>query len=471
MKNNFLKELQKNTNYKENTKGGEYHVSTLDNNLDLFSKTFRYEDEQEIARTFSRAYFEDREMALKNLLNILDIRGGKGERKAFKVMFKELIKTNTDDALLVMKNISELGRWDYVLVAIDTQIEYEMVSLIKEGLANGDLLLGKWLPSENTSSQKTRELARKLIKLLETTPRAYRKMLSSMRAEAKIVERYLSRKENGSIDYSKVPTKAMLKYRNAFRRNDEERYNKYLDSLSKGEVKVNTKGLFPYEIIEKVEYNSDSRLIDSMWRDQRNFLPENFNKNVLVMADVSGSMSGRPMHNSIGLAIYLAERNTGVFKDVFMQFSSDTRLDKLVGDTITQKVNNIDEDAWGYSTDINKAMKTILDALKTSKSPKEDSPEYLVIISDMEFDGSVEGGTNLEKWRKDFEDMGVKLPKVIFWNVAGRTGGFPATKFDNDVAMISGFSTAVLENLFTLENLTPMKVMEETLSKYDVYLK
>ena len=44
--------------------------------------------------------------------------------------------------------------------------------------------------------------------------------------------------------------------------------------------------------------------------------------------------------------------------------------------------------------------------------------------------------------------------------------GVPVTKFDNDVAMVSGFSTSVLENLLTLDKLTPMKVMLQTLEKY-----
>ena len=44
--------------------------------------------------------------------------------------------------------------------------------------------------------------------------------------------------------------------------------------------------------------------------------------------------------------------------------------------------------------------------------------------------------------------------------------GVPATKFDNDVAMVSGFSTAILENILTLENYTPVDIMLDTLEKY-----
>ncbi len=86
----------------------------------------------------------------------------------------------------------------------------------------------------------------------------------------------------------------------------------------------------------------------------------------------------------------------------------------------------------------------------------------------MEFDDGVQskGGTNFSGWKKAFADKGYKLPTVIFWNVAGMTLGIPVTKYDSDVAMVSGFSVNVLENLFTLDKYNPTDVMLEQLKDY-----
>ena len=86
----------------------------------------------------------------------------------------------------------------------------------------------------------------------------------------------------------------------------------------------------------------------------------------------------------------------------------------------------------------------------------------------MEFDDGVhsKGGTNFEGWKKAFKDKGYQLPTIIFWNVAGSTRGIPITKYDGDVAIISGFSTNLLENLFTLDNYNPTDVMLEQLTTY-----
>ena len=53
----------------------------------------------------------------------------------------------------------------------------------------------------------------------------------------------------------------MFKYRRAFERNDGERYHAFMDRVTKGQEKLNTGTLFPYEIIEKAyDWNGEDRL-------------------------------------------------------------------------------------------------------------------------------------------------------------------------------------------------------------------
>ena len=99
----------------ENSKGGLYHHTSFNANLDLYSGISRFNRDQEIVRAFSNAYSENRVLALANLLFILDIREGKGERRIFKVIFKYLCKQNPEDARLILSYIGSLGRYDYIL--------------------------------------------------------------------------------------------------------------------------------------------------------------------------------------------------------------------------------------------------------------------------------------------------------------------------------------------------------------------
>jgi hypothetical protein len=125
------------------------------------------------------------------------------------------------------------------------------------------------MPSINTSSKETVAMAKDIINTMgfnsvaklnnESNPQKYyRRMLSSYREDLNLVETNLSQKKYANINYSQVPTKAMLKYREAFKRHDGEKYAKFFEDLKNGvkNVKINTTGLFVYEIIEKIQSNN-----------------------------------------------------------------------------------------------------------------------------------------------------------------------------------------------------------------------
>lgn len=457
-----------------NTKGSNYYKSTYNSNLDLFTMVSRYNSNDEIIRLFSNALNENESLALANLLYILDIRSGKGERRIFKIIFNYLCINNPNYALKVLPFISKLGRYDYILVGIDTPINDEVISLIKTQLEE-DLkseypsLLAKWLPSHRTHKVNN-IIAKKIMKSLGMTEKEYRKTLSKLRDKINIVEKNLTDKKYEKIDFSKVPTKATLKYTNAYINRMPDKYSEYKNEVKEGNTKINTDGLFAYEIIKKILWgkNIDCELYDLMWNRQKDVL-KGCNTNVLVMADTSGSMmsfKGIPYATSVGMAIYTAERNTGIFKNHFLTFSDNPYLCEVKGKTITQKVSNIP--CYVANTRIDKAFKLILETAKENKLEQKELPSHLLIISDMEFDRGVysKTGTNFDGWKKAFNDEGYKLPIIIFWNVAGSTNGVPVTKFDQDVAMISGFSTNILDNILTLDKYSPTDVMLDKLSKY-----
>ena len=456
----------------ENSKGGMYHHSSYNANLDLFAGVSRFNSEDSIIRAFSNAYNEDRVLALANLLYILDIREGKGERRLFKVIFSHLAKTNANDARIILSYISSLGRYDYILEGLYTDIESDVIDLIKNTLnsdlnTNNPTLLAKWLPSHRTHGVNS-QTAKYLIKKLGMSEKEYRLTLSKLRSKINIVEKNLSTKNFDNIKFEEVPTKAMLKYTSTFEREIKDRYLEYKKSLVKGEAKVNTTGLFCYEVVKKVlSFKCDEVILDAMWNSQKTI--ETGNKNILVVADTSGSMTmfgGLPYASSLGLAIYTAERNSGIFKDKFITFSSNPILQEIKGRTIAEKVLGIRSIV--ANTDIDKVFALILKSMKDSNSTAEDLPSHIVIISDMEFDEGVysKGGTNFDGWKKAFAEAGYQLPKIVFWNVAGSTNGLPVTKNDNDVVMVSGFSTNLLENMFDLDNFNPVAQMMLSLEKY-----
>ncbi len=470
---NYLESLEKNTTT-TNTKGGKYYSTTYDANLDIFAGISRYNDTDDIINKFKKALAEDKILALANLLYILDIRNGKGERLLFKTIFRYLCQNERELALFVLYKIPEFGRWDYILEGLDTLVDKEVLEMIKKQLkldkgAKNPSLLAKWLPSHKTHNVKN-EVAKTLIKKLGIQEKEYRLTLTEIRKKLKLIETNLTSRAYKNINFENVPTKAMLKYKKSFSRNCNELYMDYINAVKNGEKKINTTGLYCYEIVRNIIFNLpvDEDLLNVMWENQKDIL-NGYDKNIMVIADTSGSMQMYdclPLSNAIGLAIYISERNTGIFKNHFITFSENPQMRHIVGKDIVEKVKGFE---WEIAnTDIDKVFELLLNTAQKNKTKQEELPTHLIIISDMEFDEGVysKEGTNLDGWKKAFQEKGYKLPNIIFWNVAGDTIGVPATKYDNDIAMISGFSTGILENILKLENYTPTYVMLDTLEKY-----
>ena len=114
----------------------------------------RRESDQEIAARFRRAYTENPDIAMKILFFSRDIRGGLGERRVFRTILKWMAEHEKHSLVRNLPHIAEYGRWDDILVLLDTPCRAEALELLKEkfradlaALENGSevSLLGKWL--------------------------------------------------------------------------------------------------------------------------------------------------------------------------------------------------------------------------------------------------------------------------------------------------------------------------------------
>ena len=451
----FLK-IEANKTYTEN--GAVTYRSTGRDCLDLFATigALRRESEQEITARFLRAYAEDPDLAMKILFYGRDIRGGLGERRVFRILLRWLAASKPESVVRNLPYVAEYGRWDDVLVLLDTPCRAEALALLKQQFdadlaalsSDGDVsLLGKWLPSVNASNDETIRAAKQIANAFGLSDRDYRKTLTKLRAQIRILENNL-RKRDYTFDYSKQPSKAMFKYRKAFLRNDAERYGAFMQRVSTGEVKLNTGALYPYEIIEKAYHCDDAERLslDATWRALADYTQD---ENALVVADGSGSMywGGKPMPAAVAqsLAIYFAEHNRGAFRNHFIAFSMNPRLVEIKGRDIVDKARYCETFNECANTNIQKVFELVLNAAVRNRVPQKDLPSTLYIISDMEFDSCAAGAslTNFEYAAKLFRQAGYRLPNVVFWNVSSRNQQQPVTMNEQGVALVSGCSPRI----------------------------
>ena len=466
-------------------------------------------DPLSILPIFDAACDEDPLAATKCAFLLRNPRGGMGERTLFDVIISHLSKSKDRvKNLAVLQNIHlmpKYGRWDDLLTVVCSDVPMladAATAIIKtqlnediHNLANNKIssisLLAKWLPSDNASSKTTKALARKLSVKLDMRF-SYRKTLVALRKALNdaVVETKMSARNFENIDYSKVCSKASLIYRNSFLKRDNSRYNKWVEDVASGASKVNASVLHPHEITSKAMRIQDSSIANAEVQFMQNIwdaLPDfGMTGSALPVLDVSPCMTFEtiskdskitPLEACLGLGTYLSQNCSGKFKNHFMTFSDHPEIQEIQGTNIVETSQWLaDHPGMGYSTNLQSIFDCILEAVVEAS----DLPDYIYILTDGEFDAPgqhVSNGfvsdTNHDVIQKKFEDRGLAMPKLVYWNLqrrldqAGERKNNIAMK-ENDFGLIaSGFSPAMIAPIMRCEIISPRAIVEEALKPYD----
>lgn len=408
---------------------------------------------------FQKAFAEDRLKAIKILFYLRDIRGGQGERTLFRTCLEWLGTDYPEIFNKIVGFVSEYGRFDDLFFDNEKCFEIIKEQLSDDVESKAPSLLAKWLPTINASSPTTRARARHMAKNLGATEKEYRKCIRDIRKKIATVEEKMSARKWKDVDYSAVPSQASRIYKNAFKKHDEARYNEFIGKAEKGEVKINASTLYPYQIYNSVQTNY-SKTLEALW----NQLPDyTQGKNALVVADVSGSMTGDPMSVAVSLALYFAERNEGQFKDHFITFSATPKLQRIMEANLQSRMHSIESSEWGMNTDIEKVFDMLLYVAQANMTKPAEMPSTIYIISDMQFDQCTEwGDTAHQTFEKKYKAAGYELPTIVFWQVDARSANLPVQKDKRGVSMVSGFSPVIFK--IAVENKSPEEVMLDTIN-------
>ena len=464
-----------------------------------FYGAYRTMDAVEALRLFITSYEEDPLYTMKWLMYARHIKLGLGERDVFRMMLTKIGDLYPEMALqfIIGTELWNYGRWDDVLrIFFDTTsgiLHDGLGALIANqfrrdvmacGLGDSISLLAKWMPSNNTSSKQKCSEAVILQSLLHLSAREYRKTLSRLREHLAVVDRKASLNQWNDINYNHVPSKANLKYRNAFLKHDEERRQAYLTSLQQGDdsVKINANSMFLYDIVQAyIDNNSCWRNIlrpydetlEQLWNAQES--PKDYD-DILVIRDGSGSMGQQLSGNSSvtalnvadSIALYCAQHNKNEsFKNRFITFSNRPQMvDISMCETLRDKLRRLHRFDDYSNTDIEATFDLILDTAVKNHLRQEELPSACLVISDMQFDQATKHEDNttvIESCRQKFETLGYTMPRLIFWNVSVYAHNtIPVQMHPSGVVLVSGFSKSIVDMVVSRE-LNPERALKAEL--------
>ena len=456
-------------------------------NRHFYSAT-RTMDAVEALRLFITSYEEDPLYTMKWLMYVRHIKLGLGERDLFRMMLTKIGDLHPEMALqfIIGTELWNYGRWDDVLrIFFDTTntILHDGIGevilnqfrrdVIGCSLGDSISLLAKWMPSNNTSSKEKRSEAVILQSLLHLSAREYRKTLSKLREYLAVVDRKASLNQWNDINYNHVPSKANLKYRNAFLKHDEERRKAYLTSLQKGDdaVKINADSMFLYDIVqayvEKSGYWGEilkpyDKTLEQLWNAQ---VAAKDYEDILIIRDGSASMCQQLTGNSSvtalsvadSITLYCAQHNKNeYFKNRFITFSNRPQMvDISMCQTLRDKLRRLHRFDDYSNTDIEATFDLILDTAVKNHLPQEELPSACLIISDMQFDQATNHDDNttvIESCRRKFESLGYSMPRLIFWNVSLYAHNtIPVQMHPSGIILVSGFSKSIVDMVVSRE--------------------
>lgn len=483
-------------------------TTTAEQIKNMVSNVFTYETFEHAGKTYNNLDFFNR-----MVMYTRNVRGGVGERDLSYYMFMSIMANNDFDSMRrLMKHFAHFGYWkDYInlykkieedtVFGIDgvmkkaytrdmvniycEQLKKDYTDLIKTKSSSESekspsiSLAAKWMPSDRDAIDKKYHLldkfAWKMAELMEwkvDNSKTYhvremlrKQIIAPLRKAIKLVEIDMCARQWDNINYEGVPSNAMNRYKKAFAKRDEERFAKYKAGLISGEKKVNFETVYPHEIMREYVYgrkNLDEVSEAQMngWRDKLMEMGK-FGNSVSIV-DVSGSMSGQPMEVAVALGCLFSSVANEPFRNATITFSENPTFFNLNDESWCDKIHKLMKAPWGMNTNFSAVFNLILNRAKEMELRQCDMPERLYVFSDMQFDQADSGyHTHYESIKKKYKDAGYELPQIIFWNLraSSSNSSYPATLINKNVALLSGFSPAIVKSVLDVSDLTPMGTM------------
>lgn len=315
---------------------------------------------------------------------------------------------------------------------------------LKKECAKGNELCKKWMPRY---SSKNLMAARTLAKAWGMNKQQYGHFI-----KCNTTEQHLSRKNYDDIKFEQVPSLASIKYAHTFSTKEElkDRYAEYLEDVKNGKKKLNIATTTPYDIYKNRTAIDADLFFDKLEKISGNWIP---------IVDTSGSMQNS--YDALGKALsighYLAKCSTYAPNQV-ISFSSYPSILKLgeentYYDHYNYRDNMRTQSLKGIEGQYNREIQSMITGdcsntdfgavMEKLQALKNDAPEYLVVLSDMEFDM----GSSMSKdtTMKMFKDNRFNT-KIIWWNFNDRNQTCPETDEYGNIFM-SGYSPMLLKYL------------------------
>lgn len=318
-------------------------------------------------------------------------------------------------------------------------------------------------------------------------------VLTPLRKISACPEPLMSSNRWSEIAYSRVPSVCMKQNLPHFYKRDTQRLEQYLTDVESGKAKISGATLLPHALLvdaltcgDDMDWIPDPKLpsfkhfksrlaatkirgIEAQWKVMVDRVRDAGTlDNCLAVCDVSGSMgciwnahgtkNVDPIIPAIALTLVLSELAKPPFANAFVTFSAEPEFLKVEPSmTLLEKIKHLANANWGMNTAFDKVfLDLLLPIAVQNKLRPEDMIKRLFVFSDMQFDEAnhpyEDDQVAQDNWEtshdvieRKFKEAGYELPEIVYWNLTQGANTFPVTHDRKGVALMNGFSPAMLK--------------------------
>ncbi|KAJ3676515.1 hypothetical protein LUZ60_003927 [Juncus effusus] len=437
-------------------------------------------------------YLKDLLEILFRILNGFDCRknekwnpviGSKEERD------KEVLRKRkrAEDACRVLSRYGSDEQYKFLHDRI-AELFSDLLSSDLNHLKSGDLkqigLAAKWCPSLDSSFDRATLLCESIARRMfprnadlqyeslseehytyRVRCRLRKEVLTPLRKALDLPEVHMTCGKWDSIQYSRIASLAMKRYKEAFMKYDHERANEFINK-----AKVPCGALLPHEILKNAFKGEEDELAEVQWAQLVAELAKQGKfKSCIAVCSVA-SLGGKQKEVSSALGLLISELSEIPWKGRVMTFAESQKWHKIDGDSLKEKTKFVrltETGVLGFEPNLEAVFAEILHVAKDGNLDPTKMVKRVFVFSDMEFYGLMRedrGLTDYEAIRERFGESGFEMPEIIFWNLSN-SRSTPVLEREKGVALLSGYSKNLLKLFLEMDGeISPDAIMNAAIS-------
>lgn len=172
-------------------------------------------------------------------------------------------------------------------------------------------------------------------------------------------------------------------------------------------------------ILKTYSLGADVDFVVKQWQQLPGYLTAG---KVLPVVDVSESMDSTigdmtAMDIAVSLGLYCAGKHDNTFKNLFVKFTQEGSIDKLLGNVFDNAFQMVRDNSF-YSMSMHRLFERLLNVATANNTWARELPDSVLVLSNKAFnDCMIYNEHNVKIIKERYEKAGYAMPKVVFWNL------------------------------------------------------